>query len=966
MITAALAALRSGEHMGVVVDLPMVRAAVGPAALGEALIGETEENVDGLIDRLVREAPEQAVGRLLRRAGPMSRRKSKLAELVADDELLDLVAQIARSVYGGGTIEALRRQLGRWVPVDILDHAVLTFENQSGRIRELRDPRSLVDNERLTGRWYAGPQPGDVFWPALQQRLAESGLRDDPLNSINASSTKIVSLLPRPGDAEISARGLVLGHVQSGKTTNFMSVAAKLCDVGYRLVIVLSGITDNLRSQTQQRLERMLVGDAHGRWHLLTGSWSDFDANPRNAANLLGNPEHRLLAVVKKNPYRLRRLAEFLDAAGTVLRDCPVVLIDDEADQASIGVGTRGRQSKINSLIRRILNKPKVAYVAYTATPFANLLIDPSVPDDLYPRDFVVDLPCPEDYFGAETIFGRDLLAHEDGKPDQGLDVIRQVRDDEVPEVQPPRGRDAVDGWYPTMPASLVAALRWFILATAARRHRDGVPTDSTMLIHTSMRAAAHQRLALCVTAHLERLTKDLLQGDRVAWDQLRQDWRTETERLPAAEMGLTPVPWEDVASHVVPVADDIRVVIDNYQSGDRLIYGDAPVTAIAIGGNTLARGLTLEGLVCSYFVRAASAYDTLLQMGRWFGYRPGYQDLPRIWMTSELASWFIDLATVEAEIRQQIRRYEDEHLTPRQLAVKIRKHPALAVTSAAKMRAGITVRNSYSCQVAQTIKFNHRDRDWLDHNISAADRLLQRAAAAPGVTEVTARAGRRALHSVHADEILAFLGDYRFHERSPHLRPEALRDYLRKQNAHGALRAWNVVVIGQERDRVGRMNLGGREVNLINRSRLRTPDAYADIKSLVSTSDRVADLPGTVADIRAQIDGDPTDERLRIFRDGKLGPVGLLCLYPISKDSADETHAKGKYPRVDLQAERHVIGVGLFFPEAWGPEEQDYVSVDLSDIAPPPEEVDVIDIEELDAEDERAGEETPTGRADG
>ncbi|GGR73199.1 endonuclease [Micromonospora fulviviridis] len=890
----------------------------------------------------------------------------QLIEDVPEDELLDLVAQISRNVYGGGTIQAVRRQLGRWVPAHILDRAVLTFETQTGRVRELRDPRSLVDNERLTGRWYAGPQPGDLFWPALQQRLAKSGLRGEPLDSINASSTKIVSLLPRPGDVEISARGLVLGHVQSGKTTNFMSVVAKMCDVGYRLVIVLSGITDNLRSQTQQRLEKMLVGDAHGRWHLLTGSWSDFDANPRNAANLLGNPEHRLLAVVKKNPYRLRRLAEFLDAAGSVLRDCPIVLIDDEADQASIDVGSRGRQSRINWLIRRILNKPKVAYLAYTATPFANLLIDPSVPDDLYPRDFVVDLPCPDDYFGAETIFGRDLLAHEDGKPDQGLDVIREVPDGEVPEVQPPRSRDSVDSWHPGVPSSLAAALRWFVLATAARRHREGTPTDSTMLIHTSMRAVAHQRLAVSVADHLERLAEDLRADDRVAWDQLRQDWRNETERLPAAAMGLAPVPWEEVAGNIMPVLDHIGVVIDNYQSGDRLVYGDAPVTAVAIGGNTLARGLTLEGLVCSYFVRAASAYDTLLQMGRWFGYRPGYQDLPRIWMTNELASWFIDLATVEAEIRQQIRRYEDEHLTPHQLAVKIRKHPSLAVTSAAKMRAGITVRNSYSCQVAQTIKFHHRDGNWLKHNITAADRLLRSAAVTPGVTEVTARAGRRLLRSVPADLVLKFLNDYEFHERSPNLRSQALRDYIRKQNAHGALRNWNVVVVGQERDRVGHMDLGGCRVNLINRSRLRTPDTYADIKSLVSTWDRVADLPGTVAEIRARLDGEPTDDRLRVLRDGELGPVGLLCLYPISRDSVDESHTRGKYPRVDLRAEQHIIGVGLFFPEAWGPEEQDYVSVDLSGIAPPAEGVDVIDVEALDAEDERAGEENAAGRADG
>ncbi|GIH20692.1 endonuclease [Rugosimonospora africana] len=877
------------------------------------------------------------------------------------------MAHIANAMYGGGTIEGVRRRLARYVPADVLDRALVAYDIQTRRIRDLRDPASLKDPKRLTDPWYAGPQPEDVFWPALHQRLTASGLSDGALTSIDTASTKVVEMLPRSSDEQISARGLVLGFVQSGKTTNFMAVAAKLCDVRYRLIIVLSGITDNLRSQTQQRLEQMLVGDAHGRWHLLTGSTSDFDADRRNAANLLGNPDHRLLAVVKKNPYRLRRLTAFLDQAGSVLQDCPILVIDDEADQASIDVGSRRRQSVINNLIRRILAKPKVAYVAYTATPFANLLIDPTVPDDLYPANFIVDLPRPEGYFGAETIFGRDLLAHEEDGADEGLDVIRDVPDDEIHEVQPPRGRDGVDGWHPTMSASLAAALRWFILATAARRSRDGHASDSTMLVHTSMRAAAHQRLALCVGDHLEILTKELRGDDADAWEQLHSDWLAEAERLPAQLMGLDPVAWQDLSPHILPVLDDVRVVIDNYQSDDRLAYGDAPVTAVAIGGNTLARGLTLEGLVCSYFVRAASAYDTLLQMGRWFGYRPGYQDLPRIWMTADLASWFLDLATVEAEIRQQIRRYEDEHLSPLQLAVKIRKHPALAVTSAAKMRAGITVKNSYSCQIAQTIKFHHHDADWLQHNIDAADRLLRRAAAASGVTESPARAGRRVLQDVPVREVVTFLGEYRFHERSPQLRPGALRDYIAKQNRHGALRTWNIVIVEQAQNRLGWMELGGRGVNLINRSRLCTPDSYADIKSLVSTWDRVADLAAPAAEIRARIGTDKvTDEQLRIHRDGQLGPVGLLCLYPISRDSVDETHRQGRYPRTSLDAVRHVIGVGLFFPEAWGPEEQDYVSVDLSDIAPPPDEVDALDIEALDAEDERVGEKGGTGRARG
>ena len=227
-----------------------------------------------------------------------------------------------------------------------------------------------------------------------------------------------------PGSPTVATRELVLGYVQSGKTTNFMSVVAKAADVGYRLFVVLSGITDNLRFQTQDRLDDFLVGENAHRWYLLTDAENDF-VNPGNAANLLGPGDDRLLAVIKKNPSRLRRLLRWLDSAGqAVLQECPILIVDDEADQASVDVGSKGRTSRINGLIRQILDKPKAAYIAYTATPFANLLIDPSTPTDLYPRDFIVELPKPGDYFGPEKVFGREPITAEEGEDGtDGLDL---------------------------------------------------------------------------------------------------------------------------------------------------------------------------------------------------------------------------------------------------------------------------------------------------------------------------------------------------------------------------------------------------------------------------------------------------------------------------------------------------------------------------------------------------------------
>ncbi len=733
-----------------------------------------------------------------------------------------------------------------------------------------------------------------------------------------------------------------------------MSVIAKGADVGYRLFIVLSGITDNLRSQTQERLQEMLVGDLHKNWHLLTDLDADFYRTD-NAPNLLSNPEQRLLAVVKKNPYRLRRLAKWLDSAGeSTLRNCPILLIDDEADQASIDVGKNGRTSRINGLIRQVLDKPKAAYVAYTATPFANLLIDPLDAYGLYPGDFIVDLPRSPDYFGPERLFGREALHPDEEGTDttDGLDVIRQVPPGEITSVQPPKGRGAVYDWEPKLAPSLRKAALWFILATAARRTRNIGNRHSSMLIHTSMLAEAHARLAVPLVELRDRLLAELTDGAAPTWSELVDLWEEEAARLPP-ESGQEAVSWSAVREQVIPVLEDLRVIVDNYRSTDRLAYPrDEEVTAIVIGGNTLSRGLTLEGLVCSYFVRSASAYDTLLQMGRWFGYRRGYSDLVRIWMTGDLESWFFDLATVEQEIRNEIRRYEEgaEHVTPRQLAVKLRDHPAMSITAANKMGVGQTVEISYGKTRQQTILFNHQDPNWLGDNRAAVVSLL-RAIADRRAWEGN-RDGRPFYIKVASDAIAAS----HLHERANVMRSDLLTGYLEQQTKQGFLLRWNVVVMAHPDDSNGTLDLGlEAPVNLIQRARLDIPAiAHANIKALVSTIDRVADLPEGVATLHEQAGG-TSDELLQKLREDRLGSTGLLCIYPISKDSRprDVKVVDGQRRRLPLDAVDHVLGIALFFPEARGPAAAHrYVSAVL------PEDPDLVDdIEAADNADEIAGE---------
>ncbi|RYF46522.1 MAG: alpha-1,4 polygalactosaminidase, partial [Comamonadaceae bacterium] len=425
-----------------------------------------------------------------------------MSEVDQIDPIDKLAGLIQTHVAGGGSVAGFARDFGPHFDPELLKAARARYERSVGLIRELKDPAVLVD-EKLKGKdWYGGPKSGDIFWPGLKGKL-EPSLPAAALVSVDESSSKILNLMTPPGSLSIRTRGLVLGHVQSGKTTSFMSVAAKAADVGYRLIIVLSGITDNLRSQTQDRLEEQLVGDdSKHKWIRLTTLDYDFQAQV-NAAAQLTSDQHRLLAVVKKNPYRLRRLAEWLESAGeAALRSCPILIIDDEADQASIDVG-KTRVSTINKLIRRILDSPKAAYVAYTATPFANLLIDPAEQEGLYPRNFIVNLPAGGDYYGPERLFGRNLLDHvEDDRTAEPDDVIRKVPDADIPAVQPPKGKGAVAHWQPEVAPSMAAAINWFVLATAARWARGHTGAHSSMLIHTSMLADAHFLLKGVVDEH--------------------------------------------------------------------------------------------------------------------------------------------------------------------------------------------------------------------------------------------------------------------------------------------------------------------------------------------------------------------------------------------------------------------------------------------------------------------------------
>ena len=860
-----------------------------------------------------------------------------LNTLAAEDPIIRNLARIMRDGKGASLETAIAEVCQLGIDPDRVEAAAGKIRELNEQIQSAQTPIAVVAGNIES--WYPGPRDEDPNWSALVANLRDENWNDNMLRDLDDSSTKVVANLPNPaGEGDYQCRGLVLGYVQSGKTTNFTAVIAKAADAGYRLFIVLSGIHDALRQQTQDRLNEQIWEPNSGVWHRLTNE-DDFKPTD-NVDALLTTQNQRVLAIVKKNGPRLRALKKWLfEARPELLSACPVLIIDDEADQATVNTAKPDRQpSTINKLIREIVNRvPKSAYVGYTATPFANVLIDPQNYEDLYPRDFIVDLPRPKVYIGPEAIFGREPLEFdEDEDEDDGHDFVRSVDTTEIDNLRP-KGAAKRHEFEPSITTSLDSALRYFLLSTAARRLRGKGNPHATALIHTSQHIDVHERTATAIQDHLSLLAEKITNHDSSLIDALERQWTEECDRVSAASFGLTTIPWQEIRKELPRVAMAAEVITDNSKSVERLSFDEKnPRVIVAVGGNTLSRGLTLEGLSVSYFVRTASAYDTLLQMGRWFGYRNGYADLTRIWMTDEMREWFHHLATVEQEIRYDIERLETEHLTPAEFGVRIRTHPKLAITAAAKMQNARRAQASFSGRRIQTILFDHNDRDWLIDNIEAGRALI---AATKDCEKRPATAGLTVIRGVDAHHIISFLSAYHFHENSKDLDGELISRYILSRQDDGELPYFNVAVMGRtsNSDYLGELSLGlSAPVRCINRSRLNVVggSTYADIKALMSRNDRIIDIDGLTAE---DTSSSVTPARLAQLRSDPTyngNGSGLLLLYPISRHSRPVRDSV-KQTRIPLDAAEHILGVAMAFPEsASRAASVDYLTADVAAMA--------------------------------
>ena len=706
-------------------------------------------------------------------------------------------------------------------------------------------------------------------------------------------------------DGPWDRRGMVVGNVQAGKTENYTGVLTKAADAGYKLIIILTGGHENLRCQAQLRLNEEFIGyDIGGQDERIIGvrqmfkdhnkvftlttraEKGDFSKRVMQGAYTVPTMESPpFLLITKKSTPILKNIIAWTDyfsfetqEGRKIVKDIPLLLIDDECDYASVNTKKTKRDtsgkikddwdpSATNKLIRELLHRfEKKVYLAYTATPYANIFIKknnyhPKYGEDLYPRHFLINLPQSQNYLGAETLFGLEGDEDQDIEEVEALPLIRDVKDNEP--VIPSKHNKKYNIIH--IPDSLKNALKSFILTCAARRIRSNGIIHNSMLIHVTLFRNLQDSIEELVRTELTDLSARIMSGI----DQLEDfkfiwgnDFEKTTERM--FSLGYetaVPISWEKIKIELHEAVRLISIkkingeavdVLDyrekelasakKEKNGEKLHWGEKGAHVIAIGGNKLSRGLTLEGLSISYYLRASSMYDTLMQMGRWFGYRVGYEDLCRIYTTIELQNWYSHIARANIELKKEFEKMESIKATPEDFGVKVLNHPErLAITSTAKSRDTKKIKLSFAGTSPGTLTF---DEKFSKNNFKSLINMIEVIGRPPeNINDVNKRG--YLWNKLSPDLIIDFLKGYKYSEDEIiFFDPSRIAKFIEGQIPNGELTEWTLFIASKKENVFKKHKVKDLEVSCTERAPVRKiENGIISLKGIRSPKDEYAYL---------------------------------------------------------------------------------------------------------------------------
>lgn len=676
-----------------------------------------------------------------------------------------------------------------------------------------------------------------------------------PIDTVDDLTDKILDKCVNPKiKGRWDRRGMVVGNVQSGKTANYSALINKATDSGYKLIIVIAGIHNSLRAQTQFRIDEGFIGrnsadfirrkrnnkigvglihaDTEIYSYTSTENNGDFNRTTATKLNVPIGGKSPTVLVIKKNKSILENLIYWLYNYSTDINgekkivDVPLLIIDDEADNASVNSGSEIDVRAINRLIRTLLNLfNQNTYIGYTATPYANIYIPSGwnneletdvkelklkVGEDLFPRDFIINIPPPSNYIGAIQVFGYEN--EETGENYEGLDIIRAAEDQEP--------------WFPLqlnsrnkhnlpddIPQSLKTAVQTFILTCAIRRLRGQEKKHNSMLVHVALYVTWIDRVAWLVNELIRDYKNQIHSNQGNLITDLRVLYQNDfiptienvLENLPYKDPKIKQHTWEEVLKVLDVAASKIEVrAVHGQKNTSHLEYHniqdidyndyDNGISVIAVGGNRLARGITLEGLSVSYYLRTTRLYDSLMQMGRWFGYRPGYVDLCRLFTTEQLVNWYRHVTLATEEMRADFDEMAALNKRPVDYQLKVRTHSGmLSITSLSKMRDHEIIQVGFSGEKIQTYQLI-KDKLVVRNNYYALTNLLEQLPEPEERMTIAGKLNGLKWSNINPDRIISFIESFK--SDLPKIKPDIIKNYIRKQVANNNINIWSIALI--------------------------------------------------------------------------------------------------------------------------------------------------------------------------
>lgn len=866
---------------------------------------------------------------------------------------------------------------------EAIDEAVLRRQLEANISVFVGDQRVLGDD--ADHEEWLNARRGDIdwqFWGAYRRYLVNRGLALDVVGRLDSITDDVLGRLEWPKRVgSWDRRGMVVGQVQSGKTSNYTGLICKAADAGYKLIVVLAGMHNSLRAQTQRRLDEGFLGldsrtqigkdrqrqigvGAGGARHPAAWSMTSSDEKGDFSIGVAGQIAGRLggdpiILVVKKNARILENLTEWITTSNgrldpvtgrRIVPELPLLVIDDEADNASVNtkeveyetdedgnVIAEADPARINGLIRRLLRSfERSTYIGYTATPFANIFIDdqeasPGYGEDLFPRSFILRIPPPSNYLGPAEIFGITAVNDPQGQERPAQPIVRLLND--------------YEGWVPdkhrkhlvpgAVPDSLRRAMRAFVLVCAARAARGQIGEHNSMLVHVTRFVDVQGHVRDQIDRELQGMKDRLRYGDGHGAERLRRElseqWASDFAAT-SQRMGVEPTAWAVVEAELADACARIDVRAVNGSAGDALEYIDHPegVSVIAVGGDKLSRGLTLEGLSVSYYLRASRMYDTLMQMGRWFGYRPGYADLCRLYTTVELRDWYRDITVANEELLAKFDEMAAVGGNPKDFALYVRSSPdGLLVTARTKMRNGREMHLTFSGEIIETINYA-RDPARHRETFARVEAFLERQTHQQRSASVRRR-NNRLWHGVPGEEVADLLDAWWTPPNAKKAKGLLLARYVRSRLGAEELGEWTIVLVDNA-SAGSAYPVANESVGLTLREADSLSDeeplsATYDIGRLVSPNDELIDLDDEEArqallrtkEIYRQggsrAKREPTSPSGPAVRWARPTDRGLLLLYPLASEPS-------KIPDLDVP----IFGFAVSFPASPGAPTVSYV----------------------------------------